>query len=114
MTKSERSSAHISFLDDLTEILDDIRQELSEKNRKYGDSALNPSRIFSKQDAIEQINVRIDDKLSRKVSDQSDEDEDIDKDLLGYLVLKRIAIKRRNESVDDTKYNIQYETEYTS
>lgn len=100
MNQVERMQAHQDFCDDLNEVLGDLRVLIADKNRKYGDSALNPSRIFSKQDAIEQINVRIDDKLSRKVSDQTDEDEDIDLDLLGYLILKRIAVKRRNASND--------------
>lgn len=68
---------------------------LIEKNRKYGDSALHPTRIFSKLSPVEQINIRIDDKLSRVLSGQNDEDEDIDLDLIGYLFLRIIA-KRRN------------------
>lgn len=64
---------------------------LIEKNRKYGDSALNPARIFSKADATEQIKVRIDDKLSRIKNAQDDEDEDVIADLIGYLVLLKIA-----------------------
>jgi hypothetical protein len=64
---------------------------LLEKNRKYGDSALNPSRIFSKSDNVEQIKVRIDDKLSRLRNSQDDEDEDVVGDLIGYLVLLKVA-----------------------
>lgn len=75
---------------------DFIRDMLLEKNRKYGDSALRPVRVFSRADPIEQINVRIDDKLSRMQSSQSDEDEDVDLDLIGYLILRRVA-KRRPE-----------------
>lgn len=67
---------------------------LLEKNRQYGDSALSPVRVFSRDDTIEQINVRIDDKLSRIKSGQEDDDEDAEKDLIGYLVLKRIARRR--------------------
>lgn len=70
---------------------DAIRSMLLEKNRKYGDSALNPTRVFSRADAIEQINVRLDDKLSRIMNRQHDEDEDVDLDLIGYLILRRIA-----------------------
>ena len=72
-----------------------------EKNRKYGDSALNPCRIFSKADAVEQIKVRIDDKLKRLQNEQNDEDEDVVKDLVGYLVLLMIAkeIKEANEEL---------------
>lgn len=72
---------------------DFVKELLLTKNRKYGNSALNPKRIFSKADPIEQIKVRIDDKLSRQESSQSDEDEDITLDLIGYLILKRVAEK---------------------
>lgn len=78
----------------IVEICDEVKKMLLEKNRKYGDSALNPIRIFSKADAIEQINVRIDDKLNRKMNQQSDEDEDVDLDLIGYLVLKRACVRQ--------------------
>ena len=77
----------------IIETCDEIKEMLLDKNRKYGDSALNPQRIFSKANTIEQINVRIDDKLSRIKSGQADEDEDVERDLLGYLILKKIAIK---------------------
>ena len=72
---------------------DKIKEMLLEKNRKYGDSAITPKRIFSKADPVEQINVRIDDKLSRIQSGQIDETEDVELDLIGYLVLKRVALK---------------------
>ena len=70
-----------------------IAEMLLDKNRKYGDSAINPKRIFSSSDAIEQINVRIDDKLSRIASGQLDDTEDAELDLIGYLILKRVAIQ---------------------
>jgi hypothetical protein len=68
---------------------------LQEKNVAYGDSALDPVRIFSKSNAIEQLLVRIDDKLSRFARGKEyPGDNDID-DLIGYLVLLKIA-KERN------------------
>ena len=67
-----------------------IRELLLTKNRKYGDSALNPLRVFSKASAIEQILVRIDDKLSRIRTGTKDR-EDTKRDLIGYLVLLLIA-----------------------
>jgi hypothetical protein len=72
-----------------------IAQMLIEKNISYGDSALDPVRIFSKADPVEQLHVRIDDKLSRlmKGTDYPG-DNDID-DLIGYLVLLKIA-KEKN------------------
>ena len=72
-----------------------IAQMLIEKNIAYGDSALDPVRIFSKSDPAEQLKVRIDDKLSRlmKGTDYPG-DNDID-DLIGYLVLLKIAKEKK-------------------
>jgi len=67
---------------------------LLEKNRRYGDSALSPIRIFSKSDSTEQIKVRIDDKLNRLKNLQENDTEDTITDLIGYLVLLKISIKR--------------------
>lgn len=79
----------------IVEVCNSVRKLLLEKNRKYGDSALNPSRIFAKSDAVEQIKVRIDDKLSRiSTSGTSDVDEDTLQDLIGYLVLLKIATEQ--------------------
>ena len=77
-------------------VCDGIKSLLLQKNEKYGDSALNPSRIFSKTDTTEQLCVRIDDKLSRiaKGAGLLASDEDVIQDLIGYLVLLKIAISR--------------------
>lgn len=84
---------------DLFDMPDEIRAECDEiasmlcrKNAAYGNSVFDPVRIFSKADPIEQINVRIDDKLSRLARGSLDE-EDVELDLIGYLVLKRIALR---------------------
>lgn len=71
---------------------DGIKTMLLTKNASYGDSAINPLRCFSKADAIEQLKVRIDDKLSR-IQRGKDIGEDTVLDLIGYLVLFRIAAK---------------------
>ena len=68
-----------------------IADMLVAKNRRYGNSALEPVRLFSRADAIEQLRVRIDDKLSRILRRRDDDTEDSELDLLGYLVLLRIA-----------------------
>jgi len=68
-----------------------IAQMLVEKNKKYGNSALKPIRIFSRSTSIEQLLVRIDDKLSRIKTANTDEDEDVLLDLIGYLYLLIIA-----------------------
>lgn len=82
------------FIDDLDRVLAEMRATMIDKNRKYGDSALSPVRIFSKANSIEQIRVRLDDKISRMASGQQDEDEDVEQDLMGYLLLLRIARRR--------------------
>jgi hypothetical protein len=68
-----------------------IADLLIAKNKAYGDSALNPVRIFSKASRIEQLNVRIDDKISRIQRGTDYGDEDTVRDLIGYLVLRLIA-----------------------
>lgn len=90
MTQNLDTQLHISL------ICDQIKDLLLEKNHKYGDSALNPSRIFSKADATEQILVRIDDKLNRiqKGAGLLANDEDVINDLIGYLVLLKISLAR--------------------
>ena len=96
---SEPVDLQTNYLDTQTHIkivCEDIKNLLLEKNRKYGDSALNPNRIFSKADAVEQILVRIDDKLNRiqKGAGLLANDEDVVNDLIGYLVLLKIALAR--------------------
>lgn len=70
---------------------DALKALLLEKNKKYGNSALDPVRVFSKASTIEQILVRIDDKLSRIRTSGQTLDEDTVQDLLGYLILFRVA-----------------------
>lgn len=73
----------------------ELKQLLLEKNRKYGNSALEPCRIFSRANAVEQILVRIDDKLNRIKNRQNNEDEDVVMDLAGYLILLMIAREQK-------------------
>jgi hypothetical protein len=85
---------------DIATTCDAIKDLLLEKNRKYGDSALNPVRVFSKSDPLEQIRVRLDDKLSRLRNQATDEDEDVISDLIGYLVLYKVAQMQQRRSDD--------------
>ena len=71
-------------------VLDEVGRMLVAKNQAYGNSALNPVRVFSKADAAEQLRVRIDDKLSRLARGKS-AGEDTVLDLIGYLILLRIT-----------------------
>ena len=73
----------------------EIRDLLLAKNKAYGDSALEPDNIFSKLDSAQAICARIDDKLSRiKNVGLDDNTEDTLDDLIGYLVLLKIARER--------------------
>jgi len=84
----------MSTQNDIVRVCTAISVMLQEKNVAYGDSALDPVRIFSKSSAVEQLLVRIDDKLSRFARGTSfPGDNDID-DLIGYLVLLKIAKER--------------------
>jgi len=85
----------VEFEGELDEVLEEIREMLLEKNQKYGDSALNPVRIFSKASTKEQLFVRMDDKLSRIARGDDEEDEDVPKDLAGYLVMYMIHRNRQ-------------------
>ncbi len=78
----------------------EIAHMLIEKNISYGNSALEPARIFSTADSTEQLKVRIDDKLNRVKNNQGFAgDNDVD-DLIGYLVLYKIARSQVAISVD--------------
>ena len=75
----------------IAQVCDDVKRVLLEKNRTYGNSALDPVRIFSRADPVEQLNVRIDDKLSRIARGSEYAGDDTELDLIGYLVLRRVA-----------------------
>ncbi len=81
---------------EIARVCDTIKNILLEKNMAYGDSALNPCRIFSSASTVEQILVRIDDKLNRVKQGTGifGGGEDVVTDLIGYLVLLRIAVDR--------------------
>lgn len=85
------TKVELTSQDKIIDVCHDIQTMLCEKNRKYGDAALHPVRIFSKADNLEQLKVRIDDKLSRIQNMQEDETEDTVNDLIGYLILYKVA-----------------------
>ena len=93
----------------ISTICDDIKELLIHKNRKYGNSALQPNRIFSKCSATEQLLVRIDDKLNRimKGAGLLATDEDVVNDLIGYLVLLKISMTSdQNNEILETARSI--------
>lgn len=62
---------------------------LTEKNRRYGDSALNPPAIFSNALADAQICNRLDDKLNRIKTANELKKNDV-ADVFGYVALLMI------------------------
>jgi len=76
----------------ISEFIDAFKNFLLEKNKKYGNSVLEPIRIFSKhigeKDTVtDLILIRLDDKLSRinNSTELSNNKNDI-VDIMGYLV----------------------------
>ena len=76
---------------DIAEACDQIKRLLLEKNISYGNSALSPINIFAKDGAAGGIAHRIDDKLNRIKNNQEFANENDLDDLLGYLILYKIA-----------------------
>ena len=71
----------ITTQDNIESVMDEVKNFLLQKNLQYGDSVFNPVRVFSK--------------LSRLMrgNDSMEADEDIVKDLIGYLALLLIAMR---------------------
>ena len=74
----------------------EVTEFLLNKNKQYGNSVIEPMGIFSKGTPQEGLRVRIDDKLNRLMqgNDSIETDEDIVKDLIGYLTLLLIMMRR--------------------
>lgn len=77
----------------IAEITEAIRDLLLYKNQKYGDSALNPKKIFYKGDARNSILIRLDDKLGRIMAnaDATPRINDV-ADIIGYCTLLLISM----------------------
>ena len=106
---------------DVYDYINKIEKLLVEKNRKYGDAALTPLNVFSSLNSTSSILIRLDDKLSRLLSDQNDDDEDIILDILGYLFLLGVSfnyslaekIKRKIAFIIDIILNKKRQNKYT-
>jgi len=76
-----------------------IESMLLDKNRRYGNSSLNPTGVFTSVKRESKIEARIDDKLARIKNFASKNEkhcidyEDAIDDLIGYLILYRIALR---------------------
>lgn len=72
--------------DEIEVLFHNFKEFLKEKNRRYGDSALNPIRVFSNESAEEQIRARLDDKLRRIKNSDELRKNDV-ADCFGYIAL---------------------------
>ena len=92
----------------IEEMCESMKNLLIKKNRDYGDSATNPSNVFSDGSPIDSLCARIDDKLMRiQNKGINDKTEDTVSDLIGYLILLKVAMyKEKNEEYDTFKETI--------
>ena len=94
---TDGESYHYKKPDDFSLRLENVSKSiidlLKQKNKDYGNTALNPPNIFSRLGSKEALCARIDDKLSRiKNKGINDATEDTVSDLIGYLLLLKMSI----------------------
>jgi hypothetical protein len=75
-------------------LMNNFKEFLKEKNRRYGNSALQPVNIFSSVQSGDQIKNRLDDKLSR-IKQTTEQNVALRKndvaDIFGYVALLMIS-----------------------
>ena len=75
------------------EIMGAMKDLLLYKNQKYGDSAINPKKIFYKGDSTNSILIRLDDKIGRIMSNTEEKPRVNDvADIIGYCTLLLISM----------------------
>lgn len=75
------------------EIIGAMKDLLLYKNQKYGDSAINPKKIFYKGDSTNSILIRLDDKIGRIMSNTEEKPRVNDvADIIGYCTLLLISM----------------------
>ncbi len=72
--------------DKIKQTCDSLNRLLQEKNKRYGNSALEPLGVFNKKSASDGIMVRLDDKLMRVKNSNELRKNDVS-DIMGYLIL---------------------------
>lgn len=87
----------------LSIFIDNMFNFLIEKNRKYGNSVLQPINIFNHEKINNGINYRLDDKLNRILNADTLRQNDVI-DIIGYLIILFV----KNENVDYFNGTIEY------
>lgn len=91
----EKESPKLNFDWHLDKVAKQITDLLKSKNKAYGNTALNPSNVFSKLDSTEAICARLDDKLARiQNKGINDKTEDTVDDIIGYLLLLKMSMEK--------------------
>jgi len=67
-------------------LFDNFKDFLKEKNKRYGDAAISPIKVFSRSDSGSQICNRCDDKLSR-IKNSAELKKNDCADIFGYIAL---------------------------
>ncbi len=94
----------LEFSTQVSDVLIEIKELLISKNKKYGNSALEPLGVFSQLSAKQGLLIRIDDKLKRIKNGSLDrDDEDVINDLIGYLVLLKIHANTGSNELEKVK-----------
>ena len=84
----------------IKELYEAMRDMQLEKNLRYGDAALSPLQIFSKDGASNSIKVRLDDKLARIKNRKEDEPKINDVcDIIGYCILLLMSMGATKEDI---------------
>ena len=95
LMKEEEESPKFNFDWHLDKVSKQITDLLKSKNKAYGNTALNPSNVFSKLDSTEAICARLDDKLARiQNKGINDKTEDTVDDIIGYLLLLKMSMEK--------------------
>ena len=84
----------------IKDILSGMTNLLLYKNKKYGDSAINPKKIFYKGDSTNSILIRLDDKIGRVMSSTEEKPRVNDvADIIGYCTLLLVSMGITSEDL---------------
>ena len=88
----------------IKDILSGMTDLLLYKNKKYGDSAISPKKIFYKGDSTNSILIRLDDKIGRVMSNTEEKPRVNDVcDIIGYCTLLLISMGVTAEDIEKFK-----------
>lgn len=102
---SDRQAMHERTAAEIRATCVELADFLVGKNKSYGDAALNPIGIFGGTDPIASLGHRIDENLARIRHAPESFGEDTLSDLIGRLILLKIARARRSNAANRPVHN---------